>query len=178
MITFRHADPRFPFLWETADQPDARWHAAGDGPVHYLADTPDGAWAELLRHEEITDPSDLEGIRRSLWAIDLPTPPADETSLSPADLQGPPATYPRCRREAARLRALGRPGLKAPSAALLPGGATGWTVNGGLEPGPSLDGTVFVLFGLRPDLVGWRAVEAGAPGTELLPRVRHFGSVP
>jgi hypothetical protein len=28
--------------------------------------TPDGAWAELLRHEEITDPEDAATIRRAL----------------------------------------------------------------------------------------------------------------
>ena len=53
MILFRHADPRFPFLWETADQPGARWHGDREGPAHYFADTPDGAWAEFLRLEEI-----------------------------------------------------------------------------------------------------------------------------
>lgn len=174
MIAFRHADPRFPFLWESPDQPGGRWHAPGAGPVHYLADTPDGAWAELLRHEEITDPADLAGIRRSLWAIELPELPTDRPELPQAVLHGPPATYPRCRREAALLRAEGRTGLTAPSAALLPAGATGWSVDGGLQPGPPLDGTVFVLFGLRPDLVGWCAVELGAPGADLLPHIRHF----
>ena len=67
MIVFRHADPRFPFLWETASQPSGRWHAAGQGPAHYLADTPFGAWAELLRHEEITDTADLAGVRRAIF---------------------------------------------------------------------------------------------------------------
>ncbi len=74
MIGFRHADPRYPFLWEGADQPAARWHATGDGPAHYFSDTPDGAWAELLRHEEISDPDDLATIRRTLWAVDLGEP--------------------------------------------------------------------------------------------------------
>ena len=52
MIVFRQADPRYPFLWSDVSQPAARWHAVGEGPAHYFADTPDGAWAELLRHEE------------------------------------------------------------------------------------------------------------------------------
>ena len=59
MIGFRQVDARYPFLWEDSRQPEGRWHAAGDGPAHYIADTPDGAWAEFLRHEEITDPDDL-----------------------------------------------------------------------------------------------------------------------
>ena len=32
MIAFRHADPRFPFLWERGTQPAGRWHAMGEGP--------------------------------------------------------------------------------------------------------------------------------------------------
>jgi len=71
VILFRHADPRWPFLWETADQPAGRWHGDGDGPVQYLADTPDGAWAEFLRHEEINEPEDVATVRRALWAIEV-----------------------------------------------------------------------------------------------------------
>lgn len=174
MIVFRHADPRFPFLWEQPDQPPGRWHAAGEGPVHHFADTPDGAWAELLRHEEITEPEDLAGVRRSLWAVELSEPPERAPELPSSVLQGPPESYPRCRREAARLRAAGADGLRALSAALVSAGATGWRVEGGLRAASPRDGTVFVLFGRRPDLVGWRAVEAGAPGAEVLARVRHL----
>lgn len=69
MIVFRQADPRYPFLWDTAAQPPARWHGPGEGPAHYFADTPAGAWAELLRHEEITDPDDAAtlGVRYGPW---------------------------------------------------------------------------------------------------------------
>ena len=70
MIAFRHADRRFPFLWENSSQSPGRWNAAGD-LTHYLCDTPDGAWAEFLRHEEITDPEDLLTIRRAMWAVDI-----------------------------------------------------------------------------------------------------------
>ena len=45
-VGFRHCDPRFGFLWLTAAQPEARWHAAGEGPANYFADTPTGAWDE------------------------------------------------------------------------------------------------------------------------------------
>ncbi|MDP2388975.1 MAG: hypothetical protein Q8N52_01505, partial [Acidobacteriota bacterium] len=71
MIGFRQADPRYPFLWSDSGQPAARWHADGEGPAHYFADTPDGAWAELLRHEEIHDPADVATFRRALWAVEL-----------------------------------------------------------------------------------------------------------
>lgn len=174
MIVYRHADPRHPFLWEDARQPPARWHGAGDGPVHYFADTPAGAWAELLRHEEIRDPADMAGIRRALWAIEVPREPEAEAALPPETLTGGPETYADCRMEAARLRLEGTEGFRAPSAALLPGGASGWTVERGLRPAAPRDGEVFVFFGRRPDLVGWPVTLAGSPPEELLARVRHL----
>lgn len=175
MIVFRHADPRHPFLWEDAVQPAGRWHDAGEGPVQYFSDTPDGAWAELLRHEEIRTPEDLATLRRALWAVELSDEPAGEPALPLAVLTGGPDTYPACRQEARRLRAAGVTRLVAPAAALLPGEARGWRVDGGLQRGPGRDGRVVVLFGRRPHLVGWAATAAGRPGEDLLPRVRHFG---
>lgn len=82
MIGYRQADPRYPFLWSDASQPEARWHADGDGPAHYFADTPDGAWAELLRHEEIHDPADVATIRRALWVVELGVEPASVPSAA------------------------------------------------------------------------------------------------
>ncbi len=79
MIVYRHADSRFPFLWESADQPPARWHGPAEGPVQYFADTPDGAWAEFLRYEGITDESELINVRRALWVIEVPDDLAAET---------------------------------------------------------------------------------------------------
>ncbi|MBI3962726.1 MAG: RES family NAD+ phosphorylase [Deinococcus sp.] len=174
MIGFRHADPRFPFLWESAAQPPARWHGPGEGPAHYFCDTPDGAWAEFLRHEEIKDPKDLATIRRSVWAVDLQNEPLPTPNLLLRTLTGGPKSYAACQAEARRLRKEGARGLLAPSAALLPGGAHGWRVDSGLRPGPPRDGTVIVLFGGRPDLVGWAATAAGRPTDALLAAVRHF----
>src|SRR6476619_4322357 len=76
MIGFRQVDARYPFLWEDRRQPAGRWHRDGDGPAHYFADTPDGAWAEFLRHEEITEPEDVLTIRRQLWAVEIGDAPA------------------------------------------------------------------------------------------------------
>jgi hypothetical protein len=175
VILYRHADPRFPFLWERQDQPAARWHGDNDGPVHYLADTPDGAWAEFLRHEGIEQEADLENIRRALWAIEVPdaTKPA-EPQLPEETLTGGLGTYEACRAEARRLRAAGATALHAPSAALLPGGARGWKVEGSLQPAPDRNGVVLVLFGPRPDLVGWAATIVGRPRADLLPLVRSL----
>ena len=130
MIVFRHTDRRFVFLWEGPDQPAARWHGEGEGPVQYFVDTPDGAWAEFLRHEEIVTSEDVATIRRALWAVEVPVPPDQTPGLPVAVLTGGPDTYEACRDEARRLRARGAVGFVAPSAALLNGGermAGGWT---------------------------------------------------
>lgn len=175
MKVFRHADPRFPFLWESTEQPPARWHGENEGPAHYLADTPEGAWAEFLRHEEIRDIEDLEGIRRALWLVEVTEPPDSQPELEESTLVGGPETYPACQAEAARLRHAGAQGLTALSAALRPGRARGWRVDQGLQEGPPRDGKVVVLFGHRPDLLGWRVVDQGRPPLEALTKVRHFG---
>jgi hypothetical protein len=173
MIAFRHADPRLPFLCADAQQPAARWHDAGEGPAHYFADTPDGAWAEFLRHEEIQEPDDLATIRRAIWAVEIGDDPGATPDLLLATLTGGPDTYPACREEARRLRAEGATRIEAPSAALAPGGACGHRVDGGLRHGPPREGRTIVLFGRQPDVAGWRAAYEGRPAAELLPRVRR-----
>ena len=179
MILYRHAPPGLPFIWETADQPEARWHGPGEGPAHYLADTPDGAWAELLRHEEITTPEELVGVQRAIWAIEVPDDIVEATAqpaLEEVVLLGGVATYGACRDEARRLRDGGAAGLRAPSAALMHGGAGGWRVDGGLRPGPPRNGTVVVLFRRRPELVAWPVVDQGRPRPEVLEHVRPLTS--
>src|SRR5437588_485926 len=96
-IVFRNADSRYPFLWETSAQPPARWHGPGEGPAQYVADTPDGAWAEFLRHEEITDPDDVAGVARSLWAIEVGDDELDGAALidDPRSAGGL-SSYPAC----------------------------------------------------------------------------------
>ena len=174
MIVYRHADARLPFLWESSAQPAARWHDDDDGPVQYFSETPDGAWAEFLRHEEITEPSDLEGVRRAMWAAEVPDETLATPSL-PADIvTAGPSSYPACRDEARRLRAGGATGLSAPSAALLAKTPSGWRVDRGLRPGPVRDERTIALFGPRPDVVGWAACAAGRPRADLLDRVHRF----
>jgi hypothetical protein len=175
MIVYRHADPRFPFLWESNDQPPARWHGPGEGPVQYFADTPDGAWAEFLRHEGITAEAELVNVRRALWAIELPDDlTAEVPRVAQTILTGGFETYEECQKEARRLRNNGATALRAPSAALLPGSARGWKVNAGLQPAAARDGTVVAVFGTRRDFVGWMAAFAARPRWDLLARVRHL----
>lgn len=174
MIVFRHADSRFPFLWEAVDQPPARWHGAGEGPVAYLAETPDGAWAEFLRHEEITDPADLDGVRRAIWAVELPDAPTTRPRLTQATLTGGLETWPACQAEARRLRRRGKTALATPSAALRTRTPSGFRTSGGLRPGPVRQERAFVYFGAHSELVAWCACTAGRHRADLLPRVRHL----
>jgi hypothetical protein len=174
MMLFRQVDARFPFLWEGAGQPAGRWHADGDGPAHYLADTPDGAWAEFLRHEEITEVEDLVTIRRQLWAVEVGDAPAAPVELPVKVLTGGPDTYARCQREAAAMRRRGVTRLVAPSAALRPGTAGGVRVDEGVHPAARRDGSVIVIFGAPDHLVGWMAADHARPSADLLDRVHHY----
>jgi len=176
VMVFRQADPRNPFLWEDGtNQPPCRWKGPGvTEPVHCFADTPDGAWAEFLRHEEVTDPDDLKGIERDIWAVEIRALPVDRSRLSRAELTGDASTYPACQAEAERLVRGGTTEFTSSSAALIPRGARGWRVCRGLNPGPDRDGEVLVLVGARPDLVGWRSTRRGRPGRDLLPLVNHL----
>lgn len=177
-VWFRHGDARFPFLWEGGPQPPARWHDAGDAPATYLADSPDVAWAELLRHEEITEPADLAGISRRMWAVEVPDTVVDgapEARLPVRTLTGGRRSYPSCRRHAAALRNAGATALLAQSAAVTSGRAGGQKVDGGLVEADGRVGRVLVLFGGHwPDVRAWAAVDVGAPTVRQLGLVRHF----
>jgi hypothetical protein len=173
VIWFRSVDRRWPFVWEGRTQPPGRWHGAGEGPAHYLADTPDGAWAEFLRREEISDPSDLAGIERHLWAVEIEDDEPTASPTLPEDvLRGGLRTYSLCQAEARALRDGGATALEAPSAALVDGGARGEHVRGGLVEADDRDGRVRVLFGERPTLRGWLCAGGGRPRERLLPLVR------
>ena len=175
MIGFRQADPRYPFLWSDASQPAARWHGNGEGPAHYFADTPDGAWAELLRHEEIYDPADVATVRRALWAVELGDEPGETATLKPALMTGGRDTYGACQEHARKMRAQGAKRIAARSAALVPGGAAGrHVVDAAEEQAAPRDGRVIIDFDDPVRLIGWKAVELGAPPASLLSRVRHF----
>lgn len=176
MMVFRVCDSRFPFLWTVgsgANQRSARWHAQGEGPVQYFADTPPGAWAELLRHEEITDEADLAGIAARLWVVDLDEVEMHEPKLSQAALRSSPDGYEVCRAEARRLRAAGVQRIVAPSAALTPGASAGFHVGGtGLIRAAARDGRVIAHFGVLPEAQGWCAADSARPDVELLSQVR------
>jgi hypothetical protein len=173
VIVFRTYDARFPFLWETDDQPAARWHDEGEGPVHYFADTPSGAWAEFIRHEEITDADDLAGVHRAMCAVEIdPIECVPVGHLPLTTLIGGEATYAECQIAASEIRNAGHRGLRAPSAALKAGEARGMCVDQGIQDGPDRSGIVFVLFGRRPDLMGWQVTTQSRPPMQVLQQTR------
>jgi RES domain len=177
MIGFRQCDARCPLLWEGTAQPEGRWHGADEGPAHYFADTPDGAWAEFLRHEEIRDPADLATIRRAIWVVDLGDAPAIAPSLPHEMMCGNRSTFAACQAAARDLRAAGHQRLDVPTAALRPGHAAGHHVTANTASAPhARDGRTLVVFGEPADLnlVGWPVAVDAAPPRELLSRVRHF----
>ena len=176
MIAFRQTDARYPFLWEGGDQPAGRWHRQGEGPAHYFSDTPYGAWAEFLRHEEITDAADLPTIHRQIWAVDIGDGAMAPVTLPAHVLTGGFESYERCQDESRRLRARGAVRLVAPSAALLPDGATGRLVSNGPRAATPRDGRVIVVFGPPRELVGWIVADAARPPDDVLGRVRHFSA--
>lgn len=176
MILFRLAHPAYPFIWESPSQPAARWHAEQEGPVHYFATTPEGAWAEIIRHEEITEPEDLSGLREmAMWVVRLDEPVLDESALQLDVLTGGLSTYPICQEEARNLRERGSRGMLVPSAALLPGGAFTYAVDDGPQalPVPSY---VVVLFGPAPHVIGQLASVGGHPRVGLLEHVRPLSA--
>jgi len=173
VIAFRQVDARYPFLWEDSSQPPARWHGDGEGPAHYFADTPDGAWAEFLRHEEITNPDDLPTIRRQMWAVEIGEAPLQPMDLPDAVLTGGPETYAACQREARAIRQ-GANRIAVVTAALVPGGARALRVEGGVRTAEPRDGKTIVLFGAPSDLRGWIAANEATPAPDLLDRVRHY----
>src|SRR5262249_34445499 len=151
---------RYPFLWSDVSQPAARWHAEGEGPPHYFAEPPAGAWAELLRHERTPDQAAAATVHRALWPAKIEAERFTNVSSPPSPRTAGRTPYQTCQDYARRLRARGARRLAAPSAALIPGGAGGREMAGGTERATTpRDGRVIVVFGEPEGIVGWKAVE-------------------
>lgn len=178
MILYRQTAPNYPFLWESAEQPAMRWHAQSEGPAHYFATTADGAWAEFLRHEEITDPRDLEGIHeRAMWVLEVVEVARTDIDLPDSVLTGGTDTWTRCQREASRLREERGVGtLRVPSAALRSPGATVYRVDAGVQT-EDVESEVVVMFGPQP-LLHAQLAALGRPHPTLFERVRPLAERP
>src|ERR1700691_4382982 len=104
MILYRHVAIGRPFLWESSTQHGARWHQEGERPVHYFADTPDGAWAEFLRQLDVNDIEEIQFLRRDIWAINVEVEPEDVRRIPRSTLTGDKSTYRQCQAIAKEFR--------------------------------------------------------------------------
>jgi hypothetical protein len=173
-LAFRWSDYDTP-LWTRANTSAQRWNRAGEGTTQYVSLTTDGAWAELIRSEELTTVAEVRLVRMPMWGLKVrETHLADYSTFAKAESAGfPPEAlvdddHERCRVEATRLRTTGFRGVLAPSAALP-------------------DALNLTLFGPRertswdcPDdqrlgsLVPVKQLAVGSPPEELVLSVRHY----
>jgi RES domain-containing protein len=173
-IAHRYSSYDTPF-WVRENTRAGRWHVGGDGPTQYLSLSTDGAWAELIRTEELRTEDEVAMVSVSMWAVLVDQAMivdyssfeiAERARFDPAALVD--EDYERCQREGARLRALNYAGVLAPSAALP--GARNLTIFGARmastwERPPILASSV-------PATI----ITRGAPPPGLLARVRHLGT--
>ena len=183
-LGFRVCDRRYPFLWQSPGQQAGRWNRACDEPVHYLANTPTVAWAEWIRHQEIEDPADLEGVAAALWAVLIPDhwtdPDLQPVNLSMELVLGTTPEAADVRLALVnQLKVQGAQGLLSPSAALhLSDKALPCIrVRDGSNQADELliPAHVILLWCAAEQLPGWCCVSEGRPEPELLPLVRTEG---
>jgi RES domain-containing protein len=68
---FRYTDYDVPF-WSRQNSRPGRWHRRGDSPTQYWSMTPEAAWAELLRAENLRSEAELDFVRMPMWACRVP----------------------------------------------------------------------------------------------------------
>jgi hypothetical protein len=173
-IVHRYSSYDTPF-WARENSRSGRWHTRGDGPTQYLSLSADGAWAELIRQEELRTEEEVAMVSVAMWAVAVRHHLiVDYSTFARAKAAGFGAMalvdedHSRCRREGARLRALGYAGVLAPSAALP--GALNLTLFGPRTV--STWGRPPLLASSLPATI----VAKGAPPPGLLPRVRRVGT--
>jgi len=173
-VAHRYSSYDTPF-WARENTEPGRWHARGDGPAQYLSLSTDGAWAELIRNEELRTEDEVTMVSVAMWAVAVNQAMiVDYSSFESAEAAGfdPEALvdedYGRCQREGARLRKLGYGGIRAPSAALP--GAINLTLFG-----PRMASTWD-----RPPLLASSlpasVIAKGAPPPGLVAHVRQIGA--
>jgi hypothetical protein len=170
---YRYSDYDTPF-WARSNTRSGRWHTAGDGPTQYLSSTTDGAWADLIRNEDLRTEADIAMIQMPLWQCKIDQSYiVDYSDFEKAAAAGfPPEALiaddqERCRVEGKRLRDLGYTGIVAPAAALP--GETSLTLFGG---------RVLIDWSGSPRLassIPAAILSVGAPPPGLLARTRLYG---
>ena len=187
-VTYRQTPLGVPPLYyglpgHPSGQPSGRWHRKGEGYAQYLARSPVGAWAELVRQLTLRTSEQIETVHRRMWQVaveagdiaDLSTfAKYVECGLDPEIAVGDHATSQRL---ADDLRAAGYSGVLSPSAAL-----------------PDIDAPNLTLFGPRIEIVVDAAVpsrrnpdpglwcfavllaDRAGPPADLLTRTRFLGA--
>ena len=120
-IAWRYANYDTPF-WARSNTQDGRWNTAGEASVQYLAMEPNGAWAELIRSEELRSEEEVATVRIPIWVAAVNEVVVDYSTFEKAEAAGfdPGALvdddWRRCQDEGRRLRDLGYTEVIAPSA--------------------------------------------------------------
>jgi RES domain-containing protein len=120
---FRWSSYDVPF-WSRANSRDGRWNYSGVGSTQYWSLTPDAAWAELIRHEDLHTEDELDLVRMPLWVCRIPSVmlvdlrlPEERERHEIADEDLVDDDWASCQRLGVRLREHVR-GVLAPCAAL------------------------------------------------------------
>ncbi len=172
-VAHRYSSYDTPF-WVRENSQTGCWHRPGDGPTQYLSWSTDGAWAELIRNEELRVEDEVAMVSVSMWAVLIDEGMiADYSTFEQAERSGfDPAAlvsedYDQCQSEGARLRKGGFSGVLAPSAALP--GALNVTLFGARMMS-TWDRPKFLASSIPATII-----TKGAPPPGLLLRVRHLG---
>lgn len=173
-IAHRYSSYDTPF-WVRENSQSGRWHRPGDGPTQYLSLSTDGAWAELIRNEELRSEDEVAMVSVSMWAVLIDGGViANYSTFEQAELSGFDSAalvsenYERCQKEGARLRKEGFSGVVAPSAAL-PGGLN--LTLFGARMMSTWDRPKFLASSIPATVI-----TKGAPPPGLLLKVRHLGA--
>lgn len=176
LVAFRYSSYDVPF-WVRPNTRPGRWHVVGDPPTQYWSLTPEAAWAEHIRFEELRSEAELDEVRMPIWVcrlssmnlLDLFDPAVrDHYGLTVADLTSD--DWSACQQAGAVMRSEGARGVLGPCAAL--GNGMNVTLFG---PRRAID------FDRRPALASVSPaalVAIGRPPRDLLHRVIPRGNTP
>jgi hypothetical protein len=174
-VAFRWSNYDTP-LWVRSNSTAHRWNRTREAPTQYLSLSPEGAWAELIRAEELTSAPTVRLVQMPMWVLQVhETHIADYETFEKAEAAGfPPEAlvdddHERCRAEATRLREHGFRGVLTPSAALP--GDVNLTLFGprlAVEWGCGDDGRL-------SSFIPAKQLAVGHPPDDLLARVRQVG---
>jgi RES domain-containing protein len=124
LVAFRYSSHDVPF-WVRPNTFAQRWNLPLEGPTQYWSSTPDGAWAEHIRFNDVRTETELDEVRIPVWVCRLSgiglldlreRNVCDRYGLSVRDLTAD--DWSACQRAATAMRADGVRGILSPSAAL------------------------------------------------------------